>query len=95
MLATAISNLFALISLYLINLNYGWRPDRGICLSAILPLVLLLPINLALALVLVFAWGGFKYHWLFNDWECSEIMQVGDSLRQRFGLRPSSIKPAA
>lgn len=93
--ATAISNLFALISLYLINLYYGWRPDRGICLSAILPLVLLLPINLALALVLVFAWGGFKYHWLFNDWECSEIMQVGDSLRQRFGLRPSSIKPAA
>ena len=93
--ATAISNLFALISLYLINLYYGWRPDRGICLSAILPLVLLLPINLALALVLVFAWGGFKYHWLFNDWECSEITQVGDSLRQRFGLRPSSIKPAA
>lgn len=84
--ATAVSNLCALITLFVMNAFYGWRPDNGIYLVAILPLVLLLPLNLAIALLLVLAWGGIKYHWLLNERESCELKKTVDQACRRLGL---------
>lgn len=81
--ATAISNLIALVSLYLINRHFGWIPDTGIWLTVLVPLVLLLPINLAVACVLFVSWAGFKYRLLFNESECQELIESCESLKQK------------
>ncbi len=81
--ATAISNLFALVALYVTNFCFGWKPDRGVWLTALLPLVLLLPVQMGLALVLVFSWAGWKYGWLFNEHEQQEFNTLMDGIKQR------------
>ena len=91
--ATAVSNLGALITLFWMNSYFGWRPDRGIYLTAVLPLVLLFPLNLTIALLLVFVWGGMKYRWLFNEDECCELKQIANAGCRRLGLPYLATEP--
>ena len=49
----------------------------------VVPLVLLLPINLAVACVLFVSWAGFKYRLLFNESECQELAESCESLKQK------------
>jgi O-antigen/teichoic acid export membrane protein len=75
--ATAVSNAFALVALYLTNRCFGWKPDLGVWLAALIPLVLLLPVYPAIACLLTFGWAGFRFGWLFDS---SEQQELTDSL---------------
>ena len=72
--ATAISNLVALVVLYCINRQFGWIPDSGVWLTVAVPLLLMLPVNLAMASCLVVSWAAFKYSWLFDEGEKQELL---------------------
>ncbi|MGI9518891.1 MAG: lipopolysaccharide biosynthesis protein, partial [Pirellulaceae bacterium] len=81
--ATATSNIVSLVALYLTNLSFGWRADRGVWFSALIPLVLLLPLNVAIASVLVLTWAGVKYGWLFSESERNELEESIELARER------------
>lgn len=87
--ATTVSTLTALIALLLVNACFGCRPDRGIWLTAALPLVLVLPVTQATVILVVVAWAGIHYGWLFDEREKQELVRTVEW----FGQLTRSVRP--
>ncbi len=81
--ATTISNGIALASLFAISFLFGWRPDHGVLISALLPLLLLLPVAPAIVLIIGISWAGFQYGWLFNERERQELVVATENVTIR------------
>ena len=85
--ATATSNLFALVALFWINHCFGWKPDRGVLLAAAVPILLLLPVHLALTSTLMISWAGYRFGWMFDERERMEMSTTFNSFLHRFWPR--------
>ncbi len=72
--ATAISNFLCLVVIYLLNCAFRVRPDKGVWVAAIAPLILLLPPPVALLFAVVLGWGGVHFHWIFDEQETREMV---------------------
>ena len=81
--ATSIANLLALAGCYLCNHLVGCRTDLGVWATALLPLLLLLPVIPATLTLLTLLFAGHKTDWFLNVDEKADLAQLFDKLQSR------------
>lgn len=89
-IATAVSNGLLLATIYVFNHIAGCKMDASIWLCSTIPLVLLLPIYGAIAIVVGIALVGWKSNSIFNSDEKAEIVELGGKVLRKFGLGKSA-----
>lgn len=85
--ATTLSNFLTLAGLFAMNAAFGWKPDRGICLSALFPLVLLLPCLQASAVLIGLSALAVRTSLIFDEREREEIASQVAEILHRLGWR--------
>lgn len=85
--ATAISNGLLLATIYTFNRFNGCKMDFSIWYCSAIPLILLMPVYVAIVVAVVIALAGWKTQSIFDNDERVEIAGLGSKALQKFGLR--------
>jgi len=75
-IATASGNGITVLLLFAINHRYGCRADVGIWIVAAIPLLLLLPLELAALMLLLVAGTCVRTDWIFNAAEKEQVTEA-------------------
>ena len=86
-LATTISNALLVSLIYGFNHYFGCKSDFGLWACACLPLVLLMPVGLSIAMCLCVSVADWKTNCIFRDHEKQEILGLVKGLLNRIGNR--------
>ena len=86
-IATATSNGFLLAMIYTFNRFAGCKMDASIWFCSAIPLILLMPVYVAMVVATVIALVGWKSQTIFGDDEKVEIVNLGAKALQKIGLR--------
>lgn len=85
-IATATSNGLLLAMIYMFNRFAGCKMDASIWYCSAIPLILLMPVYVAMVVAIAIALAGWKTQTIFGDDEKAEIIGLGSQALQKFGL---------
>ena len=84
---TAISNVVSLVMVHWFNQRHGLRMDRGLWLTIVVPLVLLLPLHMAAMALILVGLASLRFEWLLDQNEKDQLMKLLDTALQKVRRR--------